>query len=271
MRRSDEAKGLYGEDTEFEESEDFEFGGEEVGTFEAAEELDETEEMELASRLLEITDEAELDQFIGRLIKRAGRAVGQFARSGAGRALGGILKGAAKKALPIVGGAIGGYIGGPAGSRVGSQLAANAGDLFGLELEGLSEEDQEFEVARRLVRFSDAAAKNLASAPSSASPQQAATAAAIAAAKRHAPGLIRPVGRSAARSSRAAQTAARLATAAMIEPARSVARPRAAAGYAAGRTSSSSTPMVPRNLATSPRLTRNESSRRKPCMTSIAH
>ena len=133
--------------------------------FEAAEELDETEEMELASQLLEITDEAELDQFIGGLIKRAGRAVGQFARSGAGRALGGILKGAAKKALPVVGGAIGGYVGGPAGSRVGSQLAAKAGSLFGLELEGLSEEDQEFEVARRLVRFSDAAAKNLASAP----------------------------------------------------------------------------------------------------------
>ena len=124
--------------------------------------------------MLEITDEAELDQFIGGLIKRAGRAVGQFARSGAGRAFGGILKGAAKKALPIVGGAIGGYVGGPAGSRVGSQLAAKAGSLFGLELEGLSEEDQEFEVARRVVRFADAAAKNLASAPSSADPQQAA-------------------------------------------------------------------------------------------------
>lgn len=200
MRHSDGARELYGEDTEFDESEDLEFGGEEVGTFEATEELDETEEMELASRLLEITDETELDQFIGRLIKRAGRAVGQFARSGAGRALGGILKGAARKALPVLGGAIGGYVGGPAGSRVGSQLATNAGSLFGLELEGLSEEDQEFEVARRLVRFSDAAAKNLASTPASTSPQQAATAAAIAAAKRHAPGMIRASGRSSSRS-----------------------------------------------------------------------
>jgi hypothetical protein len=201
MRRSDEAMELYGEDTEFDEWEGSELGGEEVSTFEAAEALDETEEMELASRLLEITDESELDQFIGGLIKRAGRAVGQFARSDAGRALGGILKGAAKKALPVVGGAIGGYIGGPAGSRVGSQLAAKAGSLFGLELEGLSDEDQEFEVARRLVRFADAAAKNLASAPSSTSPQQAANAAAIAAAKRHAPGLVRAAGPSGARSS----------------------------------------------------------------------
>ena len=201
MRQSDEAMELYGEDAEFDEAEDFEFGGEEVETFETAEELDETEEMELASQLLEITDEAELDQFLGRLIKRAGRAVGQFARSGAGRALGGILKSAAKKALPILGSAIGGYVGGPAGGRVGSQLAANAGGLFGLELEGLSEEDQEFEVARRLVRFSDAAAKNLASAPSTLSPQQAANAAAIAAAKRHAPGMIRAAGASAAGTS----------------------------------------------------------------------
>jgi hypothetical protein len=196
MRGCGGARELDGEDTEFDESEDFEFGGEEVGSFEATEELDETEEMELASQLLEITEEAELDQFIGRLIKRAGRAVGRIARSDAGRALGGILKGAARKALPIVGGAIGGYVGGPAGSRVGSQIAANAGDLLGVELEGLSEEDQEFEVARRLVRFSDAAAKNLASTPASTSPQQAATAAAIAAAKRHAPGMIHARGRS---------------------------------------------------------------------------
>jgi hypothetical protein len=202
MNQAHEEMELDGEDTEFDEMEDFELGGEELETFEGAAELDETEEMELASQFLEISDEAELDQFIGRLIKRAGRAVGQFARSGAGSALGGILKGAARKALPMLGGAIGGYVGGPAGGRVGSQLAAKAGSLFGLELEGLSEEDQEFEVARRLVRFSDAAAKNLASAPSSANPQQAATAAAIAAAKRYAPGMIRATGPSAADTSR---------------------------------------------------------------------
>jgi hypothetical protein len=194
MRQSRHATDLYGEDTEFDEAEDYEYGSDEAQAFEAAEELDETEEMELASQLLEMTDEGELDQFLGSLIKRAGRAAGHFARSGAGRALGGILKGAAKKALPHLGGAIGGYLGGPAGSQIGSQLAANAGSLFGLELEGLSEEDQEFEVARRLVRFSDAAAKNLASAPSSGSPQQAASAAALAAASRHAPGMIRAAG-----------------------------------------------------------------------------
>ena len=173
MRQSNQAMNSYRQDAEFDEAENFE----------SAEELDKTREMELASQLLEMTDEAGLDQFLGRLIQRAGRAAGRPADSSAGRGLRGILKGAAKKALPMLGGAVGGSSGGPAGS----QLAANAGGLFGLELEGLSDEDQEFEVARRLVRFSDAAAKNLASAAASETPQQAAS----AAAKRHVPGMIR--------------------------------------------------------------------------------
>ena len=73
--------------------------------FEADNSLD---EMELAAELLEITDDAELEQFLGSLVKRAARSVGRFARSDAGRALGGLLKKAAKKALPSVGSAIGG-------------------------------------------------------------------------------------------------------------------------------------------------------------------
>ena len=175
---------------------DFEFG-EETQSYEGSEELDETEEMELASQLLEVSDEHELDQFIGKLLSRIKRAGGRLIRSGPGRALGGILKGAAKKALPAIGGVVGGYFGGQAGSQAGSQVAADAGRLFGLELEGLSEEDQEFEVARRFVRFAEEAARNLATspAPAGANPEQAAKAAAINAAKRHAPGLICAGGR----------------------------------------------------------------------------
>ncbi|MDD1612600.1 MAG: hypothetical protein LUQ57_05605, partial [Methylococcaceae bacterium] len=59
--------------------------------------LDEAEEMALAAELLGVTDEAELDQFLGKLFKKVGRAAGKFIRSPVGRALGGILKGAAKK------------------------------------------------------------------------------------------------------------------------------------------------------------------------------
>jgi uncharacterized protein (DUF697 family) len=155
--------------------------------------FDEAEEMELASDLLGVSNEAELDQFLGNFIRRAGRVIGRVVKSPVGRALGGILKGAARQALPIVGGAIGSAIGGPAGGAIGTRLAPMAGRLFGLELEGLSPEDQEFEVARRFVRFSGGAVKRAALAPPSTNPQALAKSAVMASAKLHAPGLIRKV------------------------------------------------------------------------------
>lgn len=154
--------------------------------------FDEEEEMDLAAELLAVTDEAELDQFLGKLIKKAGRKIGKFAKSSTGRALGGILKSAAKTALPVVGGAVGTVFGGPAGGAIGGKLASTAGRLFGLELEGLSPEDQEFEVAKRVVRLAGAATKKAAMAPGNMPPQAAAKAALIDAAKKHAPGLLRP-------------------------------------------------------------------------------
>jgi hypothetical protein len=175
------------------ETDQFEYGEETEtsGDGETESPFDEVEEMELAATLLEVTDEAELDQFIGDLLKKAGRAVGTFVKSPTGRALGGILKGAARKALPVVGGAIGSAIGGSAGGTIGSRVASGAGRLFGLELEGLSPEDQEFEVARQYVRFAGAAAKKAALTPPSLPPQQAAKGAAMAAAQQYAPGMIR--------------------------------------------------------------------------------
>jgi hypothetical protein len=153
--------------------------------------FDEADEMDLAARLLEVTDEGELDQFLGDLFKRVGRVVGQFVRSPVGQALGGILKNAARKALPIAGRALGTYFAGPAGGPAGATIASQAGKLFGLELEGLSPEDQEFEVARQFVRFAGAAAKNAAQAEPQVPPQAAARAALVAAARQHAPGLLR--------------------------------------------------------------------------------
>lgn len=175
---------------QFEFPEELEFGGD----ARAESPFDEVEEMEMAAELLEITDEAELDQFLGNLIKKAGRVVGRVVKSPVGRALGGILKGAAKKALPVVGGALGTAIGGPAGGAIGGKLASTAGRIFGLEFEGLSPEDQEFEVARRFVRFAGTAAKNAALASPSTPPQTAAKAATVAAAQQHAPGLLRAAG-----------------------------------------------------------------------------
>ncbi|MGH8558980.1 MAG: hypothetical protein ACRESZ_16310 [Methylococcales bacterium] len=154
--------------------------------------LGEAEEMALAAELLGVMDEAELDQFLGKLFKKIGHAAGKFIKSPVGRALGGILKSAAQKALPILGGALGTAIGGPAGGAIGSQLAAKGGQIFGLELEGLSEEDQEFEMARHFVRFAGTAAELAANAPPGVEPKMAAKSAAVTAAQQHAPGLLRP-------------------------------------------------------------------------------
>src|SRR5262245_3766691 len=84
------------------ETEQFEFLGEQEWGGEIFGEavLTEADEVELATELLEVSDEAELDQFLGNLIKRAGGAVGKFVSSPVGQAIGGVLKAAAKKALP---------------------------------------------------------------------------------------------------------------------------------------------------------------------------
>jgi hypothetical protein len=175
------------------QSESLAFGEAEATLYgEAGGVFSETQEMELASEMLEIMSEAELDHFLGNLIRSAGSAVGSLIRSPAGQAIGGILKGAAKKALPALGSAIGGQFGGASGAQLGRQAASAAGRLFGLELEGLSGEDQEFELARRYVRFAGEAVKNLALNPAAADPRAAAQAAIVQAAQALAPGLLQP-------------------------------------------------------------------------------
>jgi hypothetical protein len=151
--------------------------------------LSEEEEIELATELLEVTHEEELEQFLSNLIQTVGNAVGQFARSDTGQALSNVLKDAAHQALPIVGRAIGQWAA-PGGGDVGADLAAQAGRVLGLELEGLSAEEAEFEAARQFVRFASEAARQACLAAPSATPQRAAQTAAVQAAQVHAPGLV---------------------------------------------------------------------------------
>jgi hypothetical protein len=174
------------------EAEQFEFAQTGTPSGETGEVFSETEQMELASELLEITSEAELDRFLGDLIGRAGNAIGKFVKSPEGKAIGGILKGAARQALPGIGSPVGGYFGGEAGAKLGGDVASAAGRAFGLELEGLSSEDREFEVAKRYVSFAGEAVKNLVLAPTNLDPRSAASRAAVEAAKTYAPGLLSP-------------------------------------------------------------------------------
>jgi uncharacterized protein (DUF697 family) len=152
--------------------------------------LHEVQEMELASELLEITNEQELEEFLGKLFRGVTRAVGGIIRSPIGRALGGILKNVAKQALPVVGGALGSFVAPGVGTAIGSRLGSMAGNLFELELEGMDREQAEFEVARRYVQLAASAARNAALAPPNVPPQRVAQQAVAAAAQRFAPGLL---------------------------------------------------------------------------------
>jgi hypothetical protein len=58
-----------------------------------------------------------------------------------------------------------------------------------MELEGLSQEDREFEAAKQFVRFASEAVKNASSAPGG-NPVAIARSAIAAAAQNHAPGLL---------------------------------------------------------------------------------
>jgi uncharacterized protein (DUF697 family) len=186
----------YGPQAEAFEAEQFEWGGEAEWGGETewggeAEVFSEAEVMELAGELVGVTNEAELDRFLGDLINRAGRALGQVVRSPVGQAVGGLLKGAAKKALPLAGAALGGYVGGPLGAQIGSGLASAAGSALGLEAEMMNAEDREFEGAKKFVEMASQAVKSAVTAPPSVSPAATAQSAMIAAAKKIAPGLLR--------------------------------------------------------------------------------
>ena len=163
------------------EAEQFEFK-------ETGEVFGETENMELASELLAVSSEGELEQFLGALVAKAGKSLGRFVGSPEGQALVGVLKRAARQVLPTLGSSVGHYLGGNEGAKLGGQVASAAGRAFGLELEGLSNEDREFEVARRYVNFAGEAVRKLP-ADGAANPIPAARAAALAAAQTHAPGL----------------------------------------------------------------------------------
>ncbi len=153
--------------------------------------FDEAEEMELAAELLGVSSDQELDQFLGNWIRRVGKKARGALSSAAGRAIGNVLKGTIKRALPGVAGIAGNFLAPGIGGVLGSKAGSAAGSLLGLELEGLSPEDQEFEAARQLVRFGNNAMEHAMDAPEGEMPQDVALNALTAAANRYAPGLLR--------------------------------------------------------------------------------
>ena len=145
----------------------------------------EVEEAELAQELLGISSEGELDQFLGKLIKRAWRGASNLAKKvGVAKPLGGILKGVAKKLLPVAAGAAGTFFGGPAGAAIGSKIGSALGNALEMEFEG-SPEDREFEAAKTFVQVAGKAAQQAVNAPPTAPPVAVAKNAVVNATRNH--------------------------------------------------------------------------------------
>jgi hypothetical protein len=177
-------------ETEYFEYEQYETEGEY-----SSEVLGEGELLELSAELLEVRDEQELDRFLGNLIRRVGSTIGKVVRSPIGRAVGGMLKGVVKKALPLAGGALGTFVGGPIGAQLGSNLASMAGSALGLEAEMMNQEDREFEGAKQFVRLAANAVQRATAAAPSADPRTVAQSAVTQAVQSLAPGLLQAAGR----------------------------------------------------------------------------
>ncbi|MBD2722548.1 hypothetical protein [Hymenobacter armeniacus] len=182
---------------EFEGEFGHEFSGEFSGEF-SNENFEVNLEEELVGELLEVSNEQELNQFLGSLVSKVAGAASQLAQSPAGQSVGRYLVDFGKKTLPQLAGQYGGqagaalggragaalggrlgpvgaragqwagskaggYAGSAAGNWVGTQagnfLADNAKKVFGLELEALSPESQEQEIARAYVRFASDVAR----------------------------------------------------------------------------------------------------------------
>ena len=150
----------------------------------------EEDEMELAADLLSISNEMEYEEFIKKLWKKAKRGARKLWRRYK-NPIKGALKKLARKGLSWGGRALGTYFGGPAGGALGSKAGNWAAKAFGLELEGLSPEDQEFEVARRLVRLTGDTINNVGKMPPSVPKNVAVKKAMKKAAAKHAPGLLK--------------------------------------------------------------------------------
>ena len=193
-----EAEGEYEAEAGYEAESDYE--ADQEGGFNLAGEsgtdtetvFDELEEMEQAAALLEAQNEGEVEQFLGGLVDKVRKKLGKIVPAKVKQALVANLKRVAGAALPKAGALLGNFVAPGIGGAIGGTVAANAAKMFGLELEGMSYEDQEFEVARRVVGLGVDATKAASQAVQTGMPapaMQVAKDAVVSAARTHAPGL----------------------------------------------------------------------------------
>ena len=161
--------------------------------YEMSGELHESLELELAHELLEITNEAELEEFLGKLVRGVARGAGSFMKSSVGKAVGGVLRSVAKTALPMVGSALGSFVAPGIGTALGGKLGSMAAKLLEAEeRETMGEAEAELEAARRYVRWANGTVRSAMRAPYGVPPRAIARSAAVTSARRYAPTLLRP-------------------------------------------------------------------------------
>ena len=147
--------------------------------------------MALSAGLLEVADQAELKVFLTDLVA----SVAATGRSRIGAPLRQALVDALHRvARPIVPIHSNGdselRFGSNAASAASADLNPRAAHLFGMELEGLSPEDKEYEVAQQFIRLAADTIGHAGAARSGRAPQAVAGAALQQAARRYAPGLL---------------------------------------------------------------------------------
>ena len=158
--------------------ESFEYSGEMTNEMNYLSELEspfnEAEELELAYELLEVTSEAELEQFLGKLVKKSWRGIKKVGSKFL-RPLGNVLRAVAKTALPFVATAAGTFFGGPAGGAIAGKLGSLVSQALEAETANILPQDRDLEKCREFVRMAGKAARAAALAPSNMNPITAAS------------------------------------------------------------------------------------------------
>jgi hypothetical protein len=122
----------------------------------------EAEEWELAVELLDVTSEAEMEQFLGKLVKKAWKGITTVGAK--------VLRPFVKTVLPIAATAAGTVFGGPAGGAIAGKLGSLVSQALEAETAGVSPQDRDVEKSRQFVRLAGTAARAAALAPPGANP-----------------------------------------------------------------------------------------------------
>jgi hypothetical protein len=152
------------------------FNGGSFARFTSRSPFSDAEERKFASDLLEVTNEAELEQVLGGLFKTASKGI-EPAGSKVNGPVEGLLKAVAKKALPSVKAAVGASFGAPERDATAGRLGSLVNQALRAKVAEMTAADPDLEKCRRLfekyrqfVRLAGKATRAAASAPAGVAP-----------------------------------------------------------------------------------------------------